>query len=477
MCDFILKNGVVITMDPERRIIADGAVAVQGERIVAVGPTDEVLANCKSEKVIDASRKVIMPGLIDGHAHAGHALVKSLGADRGDAWQEACYHIYQRGSDEAFWYAEAQLSALERIKCGTTTSVNLLGGGDNVMRTDAASFGQAHCEAVQKAGIREFLAVGPGRLPFPKRFARWSGNLSRDVLISWEQQLKVCEDLIYTWHRAGDGRISICLTLPVYSSADGLSASEFDNLQQMAHQTYALSQQYQLLFIQDGHKKGTIQFTHEKFGLLGPRSIFAHCIDLTAQEIDLCRQTDTRIVHNPSAIYSILGRCPVPELLDAGVTVFLGSDGVAPDRSYDMFRHMFQCMRYHRTYYRDPDVLPAGKVLEMVTIDAARGLGMEQEIGSLEVGKLADIILIDLYQPHLYPMNMPAYRVAYYASGADVDTVIVGGKFLMEKRVVNTLDETETLDLAESALEKALQRTGLGYLQSLPEHFWGHSRL
>lgn len=477
MCDLIIKNGEVITMDPERRIIAGGAVAIQGERIVAVGSTDEVMANHSSKKVIDARRKVIMPGLIDGHAHAGHALVKSLGADRGNAWQEACYQIYQRGSDELFWYADAQLSALERIKCGTTTSVNLLGGGDNVMRTDAASFGQAHCEAVQKAGIREFLAVGLGRLPFPKRFARWNGDLAEDVVVNWEHQLMVCEDVIHTWHHAADGRISICLTLPVYPSADGLSASDFDELHQMARQIFALCQEHKILFVQDGHKKGTIQFAHQEFGLLGPQSVFAHCIDITAHEIDLCRQTGTKIVHNPSAIYSILGRCPVPELLDAGVIVFLGSDGVAPDRSYDMFRHMFQCMRYHRTYYRDPDVLPAGKVLEMVTIDAARGLGMEQEIGSLEVGKLADIILVDLYQPHLYPMNMPAHRIAYYANGADVDTVIVGGKILMEKRVVNTLDEMETLDLAQSALEKALQRTGLGYLQSLPERFWGYSRL
>ena len=101
----------------------------------------------------------------------------------------------------------------------------------------------------------------------------------------------------------------------------------------------------------------------------------------------------------------------------------LGSDGVAPDRSYDMFRHMFQAMRYHRFHFRDADVLPAGQVLEMATIDGARALGMEDEIGSLEAGKKADIILIDMAQPHLYPANMPLYRVAYFANGNDVETV------------------------------------------------------
>ena len=166
----------------------------------------------------------------------------------------------------------------------------------------------------------------------------------------------------------------------------------------------------------------------------------------------------------------------MPELLDAGVTVLLGSDGVAPDRSYDMFRHMFQCMHYHRTYFHDPSYLPAGKVLEMVTIDAARGLGMEDEIGSLEAGKKADIILVDLYKPHLYPLNMAPYRIACYANGADVDTVFVNGKLLMENRQVKTVLESEVLDLAQTAIEKAIDRTGLQSLLEIPEHFWGHSR-
>jgi cytosine/adenosine deaminase-related metal-dependent hydrolase len=124
----------------------------------------------------------------------------------------------------------------------------------------------------------------------------------------------------------------------------------------------------------------------------------------------------------------------------------LGSDASAPDRSFDMFRHMFQCMRYHRRHYRDSRVLPAGKVLEMATIDAAKAMGLDQELGSIEAGKRADIILIDAYRPHLYPLNMAADRVAYYANGNDVDTVLVDGEILMEDRVVKTVDEAEVLE-------------------------------
>jgi len=166
----------------------------------------------------------------------------------------------------------------------------------------------------------------------------------------------------------------------------------------------------------------------------------------------------------------------VPELLDAGVTVMLGSDATGPDRSYDMFRHMFQCMRYHRFYYRDPSVLPAGKILEMVTIDAARALGLEKELGSLEPGKKADLILIDMFKPHLVPANMPVHRVAYFANGNDVDTVIVNGEVLMENRQVKTVNEAEVLRLAQKAIKNAIQRTNLHRLLTIPERFWGVSK-
>jgi cytosine/adenosine deaminase-related metal-dependent hydrolase len=171
-----------------------------------------------------------------------------------------------------------------------------------------------------------------------------------------------------------------------------------------------------------------------------------------------------------------MGRCPVPELLDAGVIVMLGSDGTAPDRSYDMFRHMWQCMHYQRTFYHDASYLPPGKVLEMVTIDAARGLGLADEIGSLEAGKRADIILVDLFKPHTYPLNMPVYRTVCFAGGADVDTVIVDGQIVMEKRVVQTVNEAEVLELAQRETEAMLDRTGLRPLLETPDRFWKHSR-
>jgi len=133
-------------------------------------------------------------------------------------------------------------------------------------------------------------------------------------------------------------------------------------------------------------------------------------------------------------------------------------------------------MHYHRRHFRDARVLPQGKVLEMVTIDAARALGMEKEIGSLEAGKKADLILVDLYKPHLMPLNMPVYRIVSFASGADVDTVIVDGRVLMCGGEVTTVDEREVMDLAQRETERMLERIdGFGLL-SPPERFWGHAR-
>jgi cytosine/adenosine deaminase-related metal-dependent hydrolase len=201
----------------------------------------------------------------------------------------------------------------------------------------------------------------------------------------------------------------------------------------------------------------------------------SHSIDLTEEDIAVTRETNTRIVHNPSAVMSIRGRCPVPELIDAGVTVAIGSDGSAPDRGYDMFRHMFQCMHYHRRHFRDAGVLPHGKVLEMVTIDAARALSMDQQIGSLEPGKKADIILVDLFKPHMLPLNMPVFRVTCFANAADVCTTIVGGQILMHERKVLSVEEDAVLEQAQIACERMLERSGLRHLTQDPDRLWGVS--
>ncbi len=193
-----------------------------------------------------------------------------------------------------------------------------------------------------------------------------------------------------------------------------------------------------------------IEYAHDqKLDLLGPNTILSHCTDMSrALDRDHGARPARSVAHHPRAarIYTYPGRCPVPEMIDAGVTVGLGADGPPPNRNCDIFLDMKAAMRLQRVHFKDPDVMPAGKLLEMATIDGYKALGLDHELGSIEVGKKADIITVDLYQPHLYPINMPVHRVVYEATGQDVRDVIVDGRLVMEGRKVLTVDEEQVLD-------------------------------
>ena len=387
MVDILIKGGTVITMDTGRRVITDGAVAIERDRILDLGETVDLEEKYTADRVVDASRKVVMPGLIDGHGHAGHSLVRSLGMHN-NTWYKACEVIYAEASTEGFWEADALLLNLERLKFGTTCGVTFLGGGDSVMRVDNPKYALRHAQAIDKIGVRAFLAVGPRRPPFPRKYSEWSGSDRQDSMVSFDDQIENCRRIVAQSHGVGGGRVNVAIMFPTpHPERRPITGNELENLRYQSNAARAVSRDNGLLFTMDGHTQGTIKFCHEELGLLGCDALFSHSTELTPEEVRLCSDTGTSIAHNPSAVASIMGRCPVPELLDAGVKVMLGSDAGAPDRSYDMFRHMFQCMRYHRRHYRDARVLPPGKVLEMATIDGANALGLANELGSIEPGK------------------------------------------------------------------------------------------
>ncbi len=221
----------------------------------------------------------------------------------------------------------------------------------------------------------------------------------------------------------------------------------------------AFADEHRLHIVQDGHRADTVRASHT-LGLLGPRTLLSHATDLEAPDIALLAETGTSIAHNPAAIFSQLGRCPVPELIDAGVTVGLGSDATAPDRSADMFRHMFALTRYHRADRRDPGLFPPHQTVEMATVGSARALGMADRVGSLEVGKAADVILIDVNKPHLTPFTHPVHQIVYFATGADVDTVVVDGVVRMRHGRIDHVDEERVIVDAVREQRLAFERIG-----------------
>ena len=475
MIDLLIRHATVVTVDSERRVLNDAAIAVTDDRITAIGADANLAAAHPDAQIIDASGMVAMPGLIDSHAHSGHSLIRSLAAGDGAAWFDACEQIYARGSSVDFWRADARLALLERLKAGVTTCLTLLGGGADVYRTDDPAFGDAHCAATRESGLRTMLAVGAGRLPFPQHFRRLKEDNAEgeDIALTFERQLEVSEDLINRHNDILGRRTGICLIMPVYNSDDMTTNSA--EITAMSEAMANLRARTGVLFTQDGHRNGSIDIAH-KLGVLGPFALLSHSVDLTEADFKALAETGANIVHNPSAIMSVYGRCPAPELIEAGVTVALGSDAGAPDRGFDMFRHMAQCMHYHRRHFRDPAYMPPGKVLEMATIDAARALGLENDLGSLETGKKADIVLVDMRKPHLWPPNMPVTRLAHFANAADVDTVIVDGKVLISNRRPTQVDETSILTEAATELDKALQLTGLEHLTTEPTDYWKTAR-
>lgn len=210
MADLIVTNAVVVTVAPWRRVLHDAAIAIQGDRIVDIGPTVEVTARHPAREIVDGSDMVVLPGLVDAHAHAGHGFIKTLASGDSARWFEACRIAYTVASTPEFWHAEAQLAALERTRFGVTTGVSLLGGGDSIMRTDDPAYGDAHCEGVLEVGTRSVVAIGTTRPPHPLTYARWNGT-RHDYPVDFETQLATSLDLLARWHGTHGRRINIAL--------------------------------------------------------------------------------------------------------------------------------------------------------------------------------------------------------------------------------------------------------------------------
>lgn len=449
----LIENGTVVTMDGARRVIDGGHVLVEDGRIAVLGGGASPPAP-EAER-IDAAGMVVMPGLIDTHAHAGHMLTKGLGGNSED-WMTVTGRIYAEATDPDFWAAEAALSAAERIRCGTTTAALLFGGGPDIMRTEAPDAAEAHLAAIAAFGVREVLAVGPNRPSAASIYRAYRNGSYDEVAVSPDAQLEVGAALIDAWAGRSD-LVRLAVSLPVFTAWELEDAAVVE----LSRKARRLAREKGVLLVQDGHRDGTIAANAEKLDLFDSRSLLAHCVDLTDADRAVLKRTGARVAHNPSALMSVFGRCPAPELMEEGVTVSLGTDAAAPDRSFDMFRNMFQAHRYHARHFRDDAVLPPLQLLAMATIEGARALSMEDEIGSLEPGKRADILLVNMRQPHLWPPVDPVQRLARFANGADVDTTIVGGRVLMRGRKLVGQDEGAVLDRAEQAFRLAMRRAGL----------------
>lgn len=481
MIDLLLVHGTVITMDPQRRILEDSGVAIDQGKIIAIGSSYKLEESYQASKVIDCHHKIILPGLIDAHGHGGHSLLKGIASDTPSFWGKVVTQVYQHFTTDEYWYIEGKLSALERLKSGITCGLSVIGSEP---RSDDPIFANNHARAYADLGIREVVAVGPCNPPWPHSFSRWVNGKQVTSDVTFEQTMEGAAAAIETWNHGADDRIRVFITpFLIVASLDSSGPTppdiapvltEHDRKQSRAVREVA--SKYNTRIHSDAFGGMVKLASQDEYGLLGPDVSLQHCNGLSTEEVMILAKTDTRVGHTPGSSHG-KAPAPVPQLMEAGVTVAIVSDGTAPKTPFDLFQAVRKAQLVQQLLMKDSFYLPAGKLLEMITIDAARVLGWDDEIGSLEVGKKADVILVDMNQAHMMPEIMPVHRLIYAAVGQDVTTVIVGGKILMEDRKVLSVSEKDILQEAQQETLRTIERADLHRHMKLPATFWGHARM
>jgi 5-methylthioadenosine/S-adenosylhomocysteine deaminase len=403
--------------------------------------------------------------MVDLHGYLGGSVLRSA-VDAGPPKErrELLEKMMSHDIDIEFWKTDAELGALERLRFGTTFMFSMVGG--NGTRTDRKEFVQVAASALERIGLRSRIGVGPARPPWPRPYALWEGDRRTDYSITFDQAIDNCDQLLTEWRAGPRGLVDYCVALsrfgnrnehdPVWSPDKEVWVSR------QAEASRHLMQKHDVGFWTHANGNAVEYAYDEKLGLLGPRSILSHCTDINARSIDILRETGTHVAHHPRAarIYSTPGRCPVPELLDAGVTVGLGADAPS-NHDCDIFKDMKAAVIAQRIHFKDPTVLPPGTTLAMATINAYRALGLADVLGSIEVGKLADMIVVDMNQPHLVPIDMPVHRLVHHVTGHDVCDVIVDGKFVVKDRKLMNADVEAIMDASERAYRRVLERANL----------------
>jgi 5-methylthioadenosine/S-adenosylhomocysteine deaminase len=433
IADLLVSGATVVTMDADRRIIEDGAVAVKGDAIVALGPRLEIERKYAGTQVINARGKLMLPGFINGHTHVPMTLLRGLKDDVTlEEWlMKSIFPAEAKNVTEDFVRWGTRLAAAEQIRGGVTTFA------------DMYYFEDAVAEETKAAGMRGVL--GESILDFPA-----PDNKSNAAMLDYT------EKFLKRWQ--GDPLIH----------AAAAPHSIYTCSQRTLQDSAALARKYHApILIHVGETKKELNDSREKngttpvqyldkLGILGPDLVAAHCIFVDEADRKILAQRQAGCVHNPSSNMMLAsGVSPVPELRAAGVAVGLGTDGPAgSNNDLDLMEEMDLAAKLQKITRMDPRALGAKAVVEMATIEGAKALHMEKEIGSLETGKKADLILIGLDAPNAVPMYDVYSQLAYALKSSDVETVVIAGRVVMRDKKVLTVDEAAAIAKAREYKNK-----------------------
>jgi 5-methylthioadenosine/S-adenosylhomocysteine deaminase len=468
--DLIVAGGHVLTMDADRPEIAPGSIAVHEGLIVAVGGTAEIAAAFDAADMLDASGCAVLPGLVDAYAHAGHGLIRGL-MHPSAGWPAS---LYWSATTPAWWRAEADLAALERLKAGVTTGLSVIGA--TPARLDDIVFAEENAKAYEAAGLAVVLAAGPPdpvfpHIPEPFSARHWRDDRWIDRPFTMADTVANTIALIDRWHGAGDGQISVALAppylfgrhVPHRRTPNRLpDASDAPVILAHARDMRAIADERKVL-IQTHMFRGSIDYARRHFGaaeterLLGDGDVLVcHANGMVGAEAEMlgahrCGIGTVAFTHE-NLWY---GMAAIPELVQAGCRVAVTTDGAAPYASLDLWREPARAAWNQWLAADTQAIMPPETLLRMITIDAAGALGLDRRKGSLEPGKDADIVLVDLAAPHFGPIADLAQSLVFYATAADVRDVVVRGRLLLRERKAQRVDEAAILDRAREEAARA----------------------
>ena len=421
----VITNGTIVTMNDRDEVFNPGVVVIEGAKIVEVGAlsnggTESLAEKYPDAQFVDASGCVVIPGLVNAHTHAAMTIFRGLADDLPlREWLEQHIFPAEKKLTEEWVFWGTVLACAEMIASGTTTFC------------DMYLFEHKVAEAVDKTGMR--AVVGEVLYDFPSPHY---GEL--------ENGFAFTKRFIEDW--MGHERIKISVDPhAVYTCSPELLLRSF-----------AISEHYDVPFvIHLAETEDEVQETMRRYGrtpvahlahlgVLSGRVIADHCVWLSEEDRATIAEKKVKVVHNPESNLKLAsGIAPVADLLRRGVTVSLGTDGCASNNDLDMLSEMDTCAKIHKGVLRDPTVLPAKEVLRMATVYGAITLGLDDKIGKLEPGMLADIVILDFNKPHLTPCYDPISHIVYSARGSDVRDVMVHGQWLMRNREFTTIDMGE----------------------------------
>lgn len=422
----ILINNVTLLPHPgeQEELIANGFLSIKGGNISALGPMAELPAAITAKKTIDGAGCLLMPGLVNTHTHAPMTLFRGLADDLPlMTWlNEHIFPAEAKSVNPEMVYWCSKLAAAEMILAGTTTVADGYFLEDRV----AQAFADCGLRAVAAQGVIDFPAPG---VPDPT------------------QNIAVAAQFVDDWQNRNDLITpAVFCHSPYTCSADTLKRAKDiarqKNVKLFVHVAETKAEVEQL---QEQHGTTPVRYL-DSLGILDRDTICVHCVWLDEEEIAILAQRGTGVSTCPQSNMKLgSGIAPLKELLKRNIPVGLGTDGCASNNTLDLFREMDLCAKLHKVKELDPTALPAGQILQMATWRGAEVLGLQEKIGSLAPGKTADLVLLDLQQPHLQPFYSQDLLV-YAANGSDISTVIINGRLVLENRRILTFDVQEVME-------------------------------